>query len=63
MNLYICPNYCHIKSSYMSDRCPTCGAWLVSAGADTEANRDRLQKDAAQRQLAYKENFYNKKIV
>jgi len=63
MTLYICPNYCHIKSSETKDRCPTCGTWLVSAGADTEANRDRLQKDAAQRQLAYKENFYNKRIV
>lgn len=36
---------------------------MSEAGDDTPANRERLQKDAAQRQLAYKENFYNKKIV
>jgi hypothetical protein len=63
MLLYICPNYCHIKSSETKERCIHCGTWLISAGDDTPSNRERLQRDASQRQLAYKENFYNKKIV
>lgn len=63
MRNFICPNYCHINASEEKDRCPHCGSWMLDAGQDSEANRERLKKDASQRQLAYKENFYNKKIV
>jgi hypothetical protein len=63
MKLYICPNYCHIKNAGERGRCPTCNEWLLEAGNDTEEMRQRLQKDAADRQIAYKDKFRNHKIV
>lgn len=63
MKLYICKNYCHVKSSESSDRCPHCGMWMIEAGNDTEENRARLTKDCADRQLAYKDKFERKNLV
>lgn len=63
MLLYICPNYCHIKSTDSKDRCIHCGSWMIDAGSDIEENREKLKKDAAQRQLAYKDKFYSRKII
>lgn len=63
MKLYICPNYCHIKSAETKDRCIHCGSWLLEAGEDTEQNRTRLQKDCTDRQLAYKDKFSRKVIA
>jgi len=63
MNLYICPNYCHIKSDTGVSRCIHCGSWMLLAGPDTEENRNRLQQDAQQRQLAYKDKFSRNKIA
>jgi hypothetical protein len=63
MKNFICPNYCHISSSGSEERCPRCGSWMLEAGEDTEENRERLKKDAADRQLAYKDKFQRHKIV
>jgi len=63
MKNFICPNYCHINVSNSVDRCPHCGSWMLYAGDDSEANRERLKEDARLRQLAYKDKFSRHKIV
>lgn len=54
--LYACPKLCHITNG-KKDRCPNCGEWLVSAGEDNEENRERMKKEAIEKQMAYKEKF------
>ena len=63
MKNYICPNYCHINSSSTKERCPHCGSWMLDAGQDSEENREFLKKEAADRQLAYKDKFSSHQIV
>ena len=63
MKNYICPNYCHINSSSTKERCPHCGSCMLDAGQDSEENREFLKKEAADRQLAYKDKFSSHQIV